>query len=100
MGAPRKMPWKMALALVALAMIPVVEPSLPQRLAISEPMTDVFVYAILGMALNVITGFTGLLNLGVAAFAAIGAYVFAISTCEIYPFQLGFWPALVLTMAA
>ena len=99
MGAPRKMPWKMALALVALAMIPVVEPSLPQRLAISEPMTDVFVYAILGMALNVITGFTGLLNLGVAAFAAIGAYVFAISTCEIYPFQLGFWPALALTMA-
>ena len=57
MGAPRKMPWTMALALVALAMVPVVEPSLPQRLAISEPMTDVFVYAILGMALNVITGF-------------------------------------------
>jgi glutathione S-transferase len=38
-------------------------------------------------------------DLGVAAFAAIGAYVFAISTCEIYPFQLGFWPALALTMA-
>jgi branched-chain amino acid transport system permease protein len=89
------------LALIAVvASIPVVEKFVPLGWHITDPMTDVFVYAILGLGLNILTGFTGLLNLGVAAFAAIGAYVFAISTCEIYPFQLGFWSALGVTMAA
>jgi hypothetical protein len=36
---------------------------------------------------------------GVAAFAAIGAYAYSIATCEVYPFQLGFWPALAVTGA-
>ena len=88
------------LLIAAVASIPIIEKFVPLGLHISDPMTDVFVYAILGLGLNILTGFTGLLNLGVAAFAAIGAYVFAISTCEIYPFQLGFWSALGLTMAA
>jgi branched-chain amino acid transport system permease protein len=60
-------------------------------------MRPIFIFAILGMGLNVVTGFPGLLNLGVAAFMAVGAYTFAILTCDIYPFQLGFWPALGLT---
>jgi len=56
--------------------------------------------AILGLGLNILTGFTGLLNLGVAAFMAVGAYSFAILTCDIYPFQLGFWSATGLTVLA
>ena len=49
------------------------------------------VYAIVGLGLNIIAGYTGLLNLGAAAFMAIGAYTFSILTCTIYPFQIGFW---------
>ncbi len=63
-----------------------------------DPMKTIFIYAILGLGLNVVTGFTGLLHLGIAAFMAIGVYAFAILTADTYPFQLGFWPALMLTL--
>jgi branched-chain amino acid transport system permease protein len=56
----------------------------------------VFVFAVLGLGLNVIVGYAGLLHLGVAAFMAIGVYAYAILTCSIYPFQVGFWWGLVL----
>jgi len=69
----------------------------PLKLGLVEPMRGVMVFALLGLGLNIVTGFTGLLHLGVAAFMAIGAYAFAISTCDIYPFQLGFWSALAVT---
>lgn len=72
----------------------------PLGLNLLDPMRGVLVFALLGLGLNVVTGFTGLLHLGMAAFMAIGAYAFAISTCDIYPFQLGFWPALGVTAIA
>ncbi len=86
----------MLLALVAL--IPLSELVLPQSFHISDAMINIFVFAILALGLNILTGFTGLLNLGVAAFAALGAYSFSISTCAIYPFQVGFWPGLGVTL--
>ncbi len=55
----------------------------------------VLIFAIMGLGLNVVVGFTGLLHLGVAAFMAIGVYAGAILTCNIYPYQIGFWGALV-----
>lgn len=36
------------------------------------------IYAVLSLGLNIVVGFTGLLNLGYAAFYAIGAYTYAI----------------------
>ena len=62
--------------------------------AIATKLTPIMVFAIVGLGLNVVAGFTGLLNLGAAAFMAIGAYTFAICTVPIYPFQIGFWPGL------
>ena len=59
----------------------------------------VVVYAILALGLNIVVGWTGLLHLGIAAFAAIGAYAYGILTCEIYPFQLGFWGGLAAAAA-
>ncbi len=65
------------------------------------PLPIIMVYAIIGLGLTIIAGFTGLLNLGGAAFMAIGAYTFSILTCPIYPFQVGFWPGLAAaTLAA
>lgn len=40
--------------------------------------TMVGVYAILSMGLNIVVGYTGLLNLGYAAFYAVGAYTYGI----------------------
>ncbi len=58
----------------------------------------IFVFTLVGLGLNVVTGFTGLLNLGMAAFMAIGAYTFAILTSDMYPFHLGFWWGLAATV--
>jgi branched-chain amino acid transport system permease protein len=78
--------------------IPLVDFVLPQEWKVAGLMRPIFIFAILGLGLNIVTGYTGLLNLGVAAFMAIGAYSYAILTCEIYPFRLGFWSALPLTI--
>ncbi|MDA1008111.1 MAG: branched-chain amino acid ABC transporter permease [Planctomycetota bacterium] len=86
------------LLLGAAALWPLADAFLPAGMQVIEPLRTVFIYAILALGLNVVTGFTGLLNLGVAAFMAIGAYAFGILTCEIYPFQIGFWPALFATL--
>ncbi|MEA4928018.1 MAG: branched-chain amino acid ABC transporter permease [Candidatus Limiplasma sp.] len=40
--------------------------------------TMIVIYAILAMGLNIVVGYTGLLNLGYAAFYAVGAYLYAI----------------------
>jgi branched-chain amino acid transport system permease protein len=85
------------LMLTVALLIPLIERVLPEAARIGDAMPEVFIFAILGLGLNIVTGFTGLLNLGVAAFMAIGAYSFAILTCDIYPFRLGFWGGLVLT---
>lgn len=79
------------------ALLPIVD-GLSGGLGLAGPMKTIFVFAILGLGLNIVTGFTGLLHLGIAAFMAIGVYAFAILSADTYPFQLGFWPALLLTI--
>src|SRR5262245_58955162 len=66
-------------------------------ISIGTLLTYVFIYAILALGLNVVTGYTGLLHLGIAAFFGIGAYITGIVQVAAYPFQVGFWPALLLS---
>lgn len=66
----------------------------------NEICQRVFPFAILALGLHVVVGCAGLLHLGGAAFMAIGVYAYAILSCEIYPFRLGFWPALGAAAAA
>lgn len=84
-----------ALLLLIVVLLPLTDWVLPQNLRVAETMRPIFIFAILGLGLNVMTGFTGMLNLGIAAFMAIGAYTYAILTCDIYPFQTGFWIGIV-----
>jgi branched-chain amino acid transport system permease protein len=46
------------------------------------------------MGLNVVVGYTGLLQLGIAAFFGIGAYITGILTVTSFPFQWNFWLAM------
>jgi branched-chain amino acid transport system permease protein len=85
------------LFLAIALLIPLLDGFLPRELRFGDSMTPIFVFAILGLGLNIVTGFTGLLHLGVAAFMAIGVYAFAILSCDIYPYRLGFWGAIALT---
>lgn len=56
--------------------------------------TTVLIYIMLGWGLNVVVGLAGLLDLGYAAFYAVGAYSFALFA---QTFHLGFWQALPIS---
>lgn len=56
-------------------------------------MTTALLYICLGLGLNILVGLGGLLNLGYAAFYAIGAYTYAILNQR---FGVDFWIALPL----
>jgi branched-chain amino acid transport system permease protein len=55
---------------------------LPQLagLRVSEVLTTVLIYVLLGLGLNIVVGYAGLLDLGYVAFFAVGAYAVAILT--------------------
>jgi branched-chain amino acid transport system permease protein len=71
--------------------------ALPQILGLflSEVLTIVGLYVLLGLGLNIVVGFAGLLDLGYVAFFAIGAYTVAVLTSpELGFFNLSFWGSL------
>ncbi len=89
-------------AVALLACLPGIELALPPTWNLCAlVLPTIFAISVIGIGLNIITGFAGQLNLGVAAFVAIGAYTYAILTSNIYPFGIGFWPGLIAaTLAA
>ena len=80
-------------ALVVFALLPIV---LLEKSGIGSSITDLFIFAILALGLNVAVGYAGLLHLGIAAFFGIGAYIIGILTVGGYPFQFSFTAALIL----
>ncbi len=68
---------------------------------LTEVVNNVGIYVLMGLGLNIVVGFAGLLDLGYVAFFAIGAYVMGILTSE---GQLGlgftFWSALPFSVLA
>jgi branched-chain amino acid transport system permease protein len=63
----------------------------------SEVLNEVSRFVLMGLGLNIVVGFAGLLDLGYVAFFAIGAYTMGVLTSpEIawLPFHLSFWGAL------
>lgn len=80
------------------ALLPLLDLLLPRALGLCVSMRPIFILAIMGIALNILIGYTGLLHLGMAAFMAIGVYAYAIATCAIYPFHLGFWAGCLVSI--
>jgi branched-chain amino acid transport system permease protein len=63
----------------------------------SEILDNVGIYVLMGLGLNIVVGFAGLLDLGYVAFFAIGAYTMGVLTSPEIAwtgFQLPFWGAL------
>ena len=88
-GLPRG--WELLAALIVLALIPLfAAPNFYDRI------TDLLIFAILALGLNVVMGYTGILHLGIGAFFGIGAYLTGIFTVSIYPFQVGFIGSLAI----
>ena len=58
-------------------------------------LTNALLYVLLALGLNIVVGYAGLLDLGFAAFFAVGAYTVGIATLT---FGLSFWLALPLAV--
>jgi branched-chain amino acid transport system permease protein len=58
-----------------------------------DVMTITGMYIVLALGLNIVVGQSGLLNLGYAAFYAIGAYTYAILSTS---YGVSFWPGMAL----
>ncbi|MHB0877968.1 MAG: ABC transporter permease subunit, partial [Anaerolineae bacterium] len=75
---------------------------LPQLLGIygTSVIDLVGLYVLMGLGLNIVVGYAGLLNLGYVAFFAIGAYTTSLLTSPVASAHLGmnFWLALPIAM--
>ncbi len=85
------------LLLLLLASIP-----LWAGLFLSNVANFVGFYILMGLGLNLVLGFAGLLDLGYVAFFAVGAYTMAVLTSPelAYGPQLSFWVALPIAIVA
>lgn len=61
-------------------------------------LTDAAVYVLLALGLNIVVGFAGLLDLGYAAFFAIGSYTYAFLASPQFNLHMSFW--VILPLAA
>jgi branched-chain amino acid transport system permease protein len=76
---------------------------LPRILGIffSDILDNVGIYILMGLGLNIVVGFAGLLDLGYVAFYAIGAYTIALLTSPELGFaSFTFWQALPFALLA
>jgi branched-chain amino acid transport system permease protein len=67
---------------------------------LSEVFNNVGLYVLMGLGLNIVVGFAGLLDLGYVAFFAIGAYSMAVMTTEghLAVGNFTFWTALPISV--
>ena len=89
--------------LAFLVLFPFIDQALGLRLL--GALLPIGIYALLAMGLNIVVGYAGLLDLGYAAFFAIGAYTIGFLTSPgsvfiqngwVPPFLQSFWPAMVV----
>lgn len=96
------------LFLVGLLVLAFVYPFIDKALGINRlgSLEAMLVFVILAMGLNIVVGYAGLLDLGYAAFFAIGAYTMAFLTSPssyfiqkgwIPEFMQNFWPAMAVS---
>jgi branched-chain amino acid transport system permease protein len=92
--------WMALAVLVLLALFPVFSWLLPNVASprLGGQIKDILIFCLLALGLNVVVGYTGLLQLGIAAFFGIGAYITGILTVTQFPFQWNFWPAMIAAM--
>lgn len=102
----RRMPavQRRALSLGALLVLVALLLALPAILGLffSEVLVNTGLYLLMGLGLNIVVGFAGLLDLGYVAFFAIGAYTMAAltSTEVVFNIQWSFWQALPFAVLA
>lgn len=61
-----------------------------------DSFSDAGIFVLLALGLNVVVGLSGLLDLGYAAFFAIGAYGYAFAASSFINLHIPFWPMLII----
>jgi branched-chain amino acid transport system permease protein len=90
LGLLRYWPWAAFAVFAAVPFFPGTDAAIYGR-----QFLPLFTYAVLGLGLNAVFGYTGLFHLGIAAFFGIGAYVTGILCVPQFPFQQSFLVALI-----
>jgi len=86
---------RQALGYFVLALVLMLFPLVHDNDADIDAIANALSYAVLALGLNIVVGFTGLLDLGYAAFFAIGAYYYGIFTAyQIMPLWTDAWAPL------
>src|SRR5690606_16027540 len=94
-GLPALQPAPHKAALVLILATAVIWPFFSSRGNV-DIATLVLIYVMLGLGLNIVVGFAGLLDLGFVGFYAVGAYTYAL----LFKFaDFGFWQALPIAGA-
>lgn len=65
----------------------------------TQVLGDIGIYVMLGVGLNIVVGFAGLLDLGYVAFFAIGAYGYGLAASPQFGLHIPFWVMLPVCMA-
>jgi branched-chain amino acid transport system permease protein len=102
-GPERTLEQARALRIAKIGIIAILLLLLPSILGIffSEILDNVGLYILMGLGLNIVVGFAGLLDLGYVAFFAIGAYTMGILTSPELGFaNLTYWQALPFALLA
>ncbi len=82
-------------ALIALLLFP----ALDRNNSHVSSVVDAGVFVLLVFGLNIVVGFAGLLDLGYAAFFAIGAYTYAMVASAQFNLHFNFWPMIIVSAA-
>jgi branched-chain amino acid transport system permease protein len=88
--------WKMILLAVLVVAFPFVDKLTALRW--TAQIIFALIFVILGLGLNIVVGYAGLLDLGYAAFFAIGAYTTGMLSSPVHSIEINFW--IVIWIAA
>jgi len=94
---PRQSRGVIAVALIVAALI--AYPFADQAIGLGTlyAVSDAMIYVLLALGLNIVIGYAGLLDLGYAAFFAIGAYTMGLFNSPLMGFEWGFWNVIWLS---
>ena len=98
---PEKLQKPLGIALIILLVLYMpfflrsIETNSGGNLSIIFSVNVALIYVTLALGLNIVVGFAGLLDLGYAAFFALGAYTFGILTGPLHGLEWSFWIAIL-----
>jgi len=97
-GRQRNLRWGgIGLGILVMLFLPLI-----LRTYLTEVVDNIGIYILMGLGLNIVVGFAGMLNLGYVAFFAIGAYTMAVLTsqADLGIAGMSFWAALPFAVLA